>query len=196
MSINGEYRAISAVTFSTTGKVETMINGLTPGRTGCFCPSAWLLWCASLFFPCMFVSQTLGLLYTRPEFRMGKRKFGQIPRRFLVAARGIPVGREQLRGVSRAFSRRPPESPHCEQQASGASQFSCVICKLLEVFKCFDTLHGEGHVTQTSRAPTARQSSICGAQTWGIPVPSELLCALSQYSATQPAPGKLGIIPH
>jgi hypothetical protein len=54
----------------------------------------------------------------------GEKKFlGQIPRRFLVAARGTPVGDEQMRDVSRAFARSPPESPRCEQKASGASGF-------------------------------------------------------------------------
>jgi hypothetical protein len=83
------------------------------------------------------------VLYTRPEFRVKKIFLGQIPHRFLVAARRTPVGDEQMRGVSRAFVRSPPESPRCDQKASGASGiFSCVLCVFWEALQCFDPLHG------------------------------------------------------
>jgi hypothetical protein len=61
------------------------------------------------------------VLYTRPEFRVKNFFWGQIPCRFPVVAPGTSVGDEQMRGVSCAFVRSPPESPSCDQKASGAS---------------------------------------------------------------------------
>jgi hypothetical protein len=105
-----------------------------------------------------FWSWLQAVLYTWHEFRVrNRKKYGQIPRRFLVAGRELPVDDEQMRGVSYVVSRRPPQCLRCQPQARGASRFFCVICNFWEGLKCFDSSHGGGHVTQT---PNPRSSGL------------------------------------
>jgi hypothetical protein len=121
------------------------------------------------------------VLYTRPEIRVKKFFGGQIPRRFLVAAPGTPVGDEQLRGVSRAFARSPPESPRCDQKANGANGiFLGVICffsgRLLNVLiPC--TAAENSHMN--SHASAARQWSIREAPAWRFRIFSECEMTIS-----------------